>query len=1143
MGRVMTELLGDPASYNAALGSATGTTVEFRDTYLSAFASMSDATLALAVNQDKLAISTARYGAGTTGAAAATMRFRQATEAMQASQLAAVSSIGRGLTMGVTVPLVAVGYEATKMALSFEQSMELVKTQAGATAAQTTYLSKGILGLVQSGQSYTQSAGSMAKAVFDIASEGIYGAKALDVLKVAAAGSAVGQADLVDTTNALTSALHVFGTTSTGIDGVMATLNATVGQGKLHLEDLTSALGTKLILEAKTFGLTLAQTGAAIDIFTKSGYGASQAATTIAMGVLRMADPTAAGVKALANLGLGATQLASELKSGGLPEALQTLTTHYNDLVKAGQGIQAEQDIFNAFGGSRGGASVLTLVTQYSDYMKTLGTIQKQSSPATFWAAVSSEMQQPDAKIHEDLARMGADMVTLGLKLAPLEADVVGGFTSMVTAVEKLPGPAKDALEILAVGLGTAGPIMWGGTKVVGMFKDLKTAVTAIGDAAGWVATKMTASAATTDAAQASMQASATKTATSVESIGLAETELTGQDALMAAKFEGAMVEMQAGAATTDVAVKGIGASMLGLLGPIALVAAAMYELDQHQKQISSWAQSLTTSLGGAGSAHQTPAQIIAGVQAGSLTQSDLTALKSFGLSAAAYAAGEHALAAQTLGPARPTTAQARNAIGASLGGKGTLQLADVLSAIGMGLVTSTWLSANRDRFANTSDYDAAMKLLSPRTTSPTASSGAATANGPLTLQQQLTLDPTNATLLDKVAAQDKVTLAWLAKRRAEGKISNTAYVGEAAPLEAQVQADTTKATTSTDKAAAAITKAQAEAEKTAATRQNILKSRLTAATPAGSGATAVTPGQATAYDALEAFYKSEASNAALSSEQRSRYMELATAARAKEQADAIRDATQYELTVTRDDKALVDKAKTLATETRNLLPEEAALQNLIAAAQAAAANPNLTPAKQATYSQLAATSQQQLATLRNEYQEPLGLSLQYAQAQATAPGLGQETDIEELNVLKAMKAAAEKAFHSTELSDVGKLAALNEIVTLNSQIANALGTGSIGRITHPSAETFSAGLHLTAAQRDLLAERYAQAMAGGGSVAGYRGVQGLADPGTQPFAVPIHHTTIVKLDGQVIATSTTMHQVKTERNRAVQTRGPHAGR
>src|SRR5438477_9484454 len=139
----------------------------------------------------------------TLGGALTTMRGRLSSVASGFGTL-----IGVGGVLGLTGALTS----SIGKARDFARAMELIHTQAGGTQAEVTSMSKALLGLA--GQVGTGPE-ALAAGLYHVESAGLRGAKALDILKTAAEGAKVGNADLESVTNALIASVNsgVKGTT------------------------------------------------------------------------------------------------------------------------------------------------------------------------------------------------------------------------------------------------------------------------------------------------------------------------------------------------------------------------------------------------------------------------------------------------------------------------------------------------------------------------------------------------------------------------------------------------------------------------------------------------------------------------------------------------------------------------------------------------------------------------------------------------------------------------------------------------------------------------------------------------------------------------------------------------------------------
>lgn len=480
--RLGVEIVGDASSLKAALGSAAAATDRFAADYKLAFAGMSDATLRLAVAQDKLAISTARYGAGTTGAAAATLKYRREIEALSAAQLRAVETVGSTITRGITVPTALLGLAAVKMGVDFNKQMLLIQTQAGASASEVKNLSDQVLGLAKGDAA--QSPVELAKGLYHLESLGLRGAAAMKTLRVAALAAGMGVADLEQVTTALGGAV-VTGIRGTGdYEKAMATLNATIGAGNMRMDDLVAALGTGVLPAAKNAGLSLDQVGAALAVLTDRGVDAQNAGTRLRMTFALIQAPSEKARKALKDMGVDADQMAKTLRGpNGLLNVLQML---HEGMQRVGQ-VKGSKDILQAFGGGRSGSGILTLLqsldASLSSYQKKLEDVR--AGQRKYAEDQKAYMESPAYKLDQALTSLEADLTKLGQSLTPAVTGMAEVLSTIADGFSALPGPVKQDLGIVIGLLAVGGPLMLAGAGVVKMVKTIGTAFSVLPATAG----------------------------------------------------------------------------------------------------------------------------------------------------------------------------------------------------------------------------------------------------------------------------------------------------------------------------------------------------------------------------------------------------------------------------------------------------------------------------------------------------------------------------------------------------------------------------------------------------------------------------------------------------------------------------------
>ena len=367
-----------------------------------------------------------------------------------------ISSFGHSLA-AVSLPLALVGGYAIKSAMSFQSSMTLLQTQAGMSAKEVKRLESSVLGLA--GKT-AQSPEELAKGMYPIASVGLRGAKALEALKASAIGARVGNASLTETANAVAGAMRVQMRDVHGAGDAMSVMSQIVGLGKMKMEDLTGAMATGILPQAKLVGLGFRDVGAALDAMTRQGVPASTEATRLRMNLTQMVAPSGAALKALHSIGLEQFSLAKAMHGPqGLVEALALLRSHLSGLSSERQALVLSE----AFGKSRGSANILGLLNALPE-MEKIRTQLNKAGGKQLEQAWGATQKDSAVKMAKALDGLKAALITFGGVLIPV---VIPAIEKLAKAVEKvtdwfgkLPKPLRDAGVYFGLFLVAASPLI-----------------------------------------------------------------------------------------------------------------------------------------------------------------------------------------------------------------------------------------------------------------------------------------------------------------------------------------------------------------------------------------------------------------------------------------------------------------------------------------------------------------------------------------------------------------------------------------------------------------------------------------------------------------------------------------------------------
>lgn len=361
--------------------------------------------------------------------------------------------VGRSMSEFVSLPIAAVGFESVKMATQFQQTMEMLHTNAGTAQKDIAGLSAEVLKMAPE---VGAGPDKLAEAFYHIASagNGLWDtAKQLDILKIAAEGAAIGQANLDDTTYALTSALASNVGGAKDASEMMAVLNATVGAGDMKLQDLNAAIGTGFLGTAETFGISIQSVGAALATLTDNGEHADAAATRLRMTWALMTAPSKQAAELLGQLGLNAedaavstkgmsdifaktglttTKLADDLRQpNGMMVALKDLKDH---LEAAGlSSSETDAILSKTFGGGRTDAALLSLLGNLDRMDEKFKLINQNTSKfGDNWAA---QQQTANQQFHEAWAGIEASLIKLGDEVMPAATKIMKEFSGDIQDV------------------------------------------------------------------------------------------------------------------------------------------------------------------------------------------------------------------------------------------------------------------------------------------------------------------------------------------------------------------------------------------------------------------------------------------------------------------------------------------------------------------------------------------------------------------------------------------------------------------------------------------------------------------------------------------------------------------------------------
>ncbi len=375
---------------------------------------------------------------------------------------------GGGLALGavaIGAAIAGIGIASIKMAGDFQQGMTSLVTGAGESEKNIGLISAGVLKMAVSTGTSTQ---QLTAGLYMIESSGIHGAAALDVLKAAAEGAKVGNADLGTVADATTTILTDFGGHGLTAANAVNLLIATTASGKTHMADLAGAMA-QILPTASAAHVGLNDVMGAMATMTAEGVPAANSATYLRQTILALDAPSAAAKKAMEAVGLSSSAIAEEMQKS-LPGALQMVTQRLAAVY--GEGTPAYVAALKEIsGGSKQMQGMLDLTgTHMAAFVGNISgvsdAVKKGGKQIVGWSDVQKDFNFKMAQAGEVVQTL---MIQLGTKLLPVATqvatmfvnDAVPALTMVIGAIGKVISIGAGLITFLQ-GTGPAATIVKG---------------------------------------------------------------------------------------------------------------------------------------------------------------------------------------------------------------------------------------------------------------------------------------------------------------------------------------------------------------------------------------------------------------------------------------------------------------------------------------------------------------------------------------------------------------------------------------------------------------------------------------------------------------------------------------------------------
>ena len=361
---------------------------------------------------------------------------------------ASAKRIGSNITRNVSVPVAAAGAAGVKMATDLETSFSKIENLVGITGKALDDFKTSVKGVsAATGQSQQ----ALSEALFTVASAGLRGAEATEVLERSAKASAIGLGDTQQIAQALTGVLQAYSKENLTAAEATDTLTAIVREGNLEAESLAPTLG-RIVGIGSQLGISFKELGANIATFTRLGVPAEEAVVGLRGVMTSFLKPTQDAEKALATIGLTSEDLRNKVGEEGLQSTLAFLTESFKG---------NDEALVSVFGNVRALSTVLgTAGAQGEAYADVLNNIS--NSTGIVDDGFKNVSQTSGFKFQQTLNSLRNAGIELGAALLPLVTKIAQFITKAINSFRDLSSETKTAILTITALVAASGPIMTG---------------------------------------------------------------------------------------------------------------------------------------------------------------------------------------------------------------------------------------------------------------------------------------------------------------------------------------------------------------------------------------------------------------------------------------------------------------------------------------------------------------------------------------------------------------------------------------------------------------------------------------------------------------------------------------------------------
>lgn len=382
-----------------------------------------------------------------------------------------ITDLGRSMTLGLTVPIVAAGGAATSVAANFDDAMSQVQGALGDASADMDGLRDLAL---QLGADTVFSATESAQAMVELAKGGLTEAQIKGGALAASMDlAAAGQLNLADAAETTVQMMGSFGLGAGDATRIANALAGAANASSADVSDLTQAM-SQCSAQASLAGWSLEDTAAALALFADHGVKGSDAGTSLKTMLQRLAAPTDQAAEAIAAYGLNIRDSNGKMKDiSGIADELTG---------KLGGLSDAERDaaLQTIFGADASRAAAILMQSGSEGLAKYIDATNDATAAETMASAQKGELSWA---LENMQGAIESASIAFGTALAPAITAVAGVIGDVAEAFAELPPDVQTAVAVVLGLVAAAGPLLMVFGSIVGALPGISAGLEVAGGA------------------------------------------------------------------------------------------------------------------------------------------------------------------------------------------------------------------------------------------------------------------------------------------------------------------------------------------------------------------------------------------------------------------------------------------------------------------------------------------------------------------------------------------------------------------------------------------------------------------------------------------------------------------------------------